>query len=208
MAEKTLYVVVDMQNDFITGSLANKEAEAIVEPMAKFLGEVIKDKHNIVVATRDSHGEGYLDTYEGKNLPIVHCLDASPGWQIHDDLINVLRDEKNEKKLHKNAFVMDKEYFNAGEKLWCEFLIAIDKYYKKVIDFDHIVFMGTCTDICVISNAFSLKAIYPEIDFVIISDLCAGLTVEKHNAALEVMRSCQMKVMSLEEYKEYKECKE
>ena len=199
-----IYIVIDMQNDFITGSLANKDAENIVEPITNFLEKIQKKKNTIVIATRDTHQDDYLETYEGKNLPIAHCIEKTEGWQINSKILEPLTTKTKEfknKKLLKNVFLLDKEWFNAGETEWDMLLQSIEYDFGYGLNnIEDIVLMGTCTDICVISNAFSLKALFPEQDITILSDLCAGLTPEKHNAALEVMKSCQMKVMTSEEY--------
>lgn len=171
---KTL-ICVDMQNDFLTGSLANPAAAAIVEPMAEY----IKNFDGQIIFTRDTHYPNYMETQEGKNLPIMHCQYGSEGWEIQDDLFEAVRGRDIKWS------VVDKNSFGDINEL------------KHVIDFctDEIYLCGTCTDICVISVALNLKARFPEIKMYCIADLCAGLTPEKHAAALEVMRSCQIEVI-------------
>lgn len=193
---KKLYVVVDMQNDFIHGALANKDAQEIVKPMADFLEKICQDYNNsIIVATRDTHNENYLNTYEGKNLPIPHCIKGTLGWKVNSKIQNVIT------RYPITCMCLDKEYFNAGEIVWLETFERIQQIPRNDnLDFDKIVIMGTCTDICVISNAFTLKSLFPNIDIIVLSDLCAGLSKEKHEAALNVMQSCQMKVMTSKEY--------
>lgn len=193
---KRLYVVVDMQNDFITGALANPSAQKIVKPMTDFLKEISKDYYNsMIVATRDTHDENYLNSYEGKNLPIPHCIKRTLGWEINSEILNAIT------KYPIITIALDKKYFNAGENEWQDTFSEIKKLIASDdLEFEEIVIMGTCTDICVISNAFSLKALYPNIDIIVLSDLCAGLTKEKHESALDVMRSCQFKVMTSEEF--------
>jgi nicotinamidase-related amidase len=171
---KTL-IVVDMQNDFITGSLANSDAQAIVEPMAEY----IKNFDGQIIFTRDTHYPNYMETQEGKNLPIMHCQYGSEGWDIQDDLFEAVRGRDIEWS------VVDKNSFGDTYELEDE----IDAYA------DEIYLCGTCTDICVISVALNLKARFPEIKMYCIADLCAGLTPEKHVAALEVMKSCQIEVI-------------
>lgn len=170
---KTL-IIVDMQNDFITGSLANPAAQAIVKPMAEY----IKNFEGQIIFTRDTHFNNYFETQEGKNLPIKHCISATAGWEIHDDLYATLRNKTDWSIVNKYSFgdieMLDDE---------------LDAYV------DEIYICGTCTDICVISVALNLKARYPEVKIYCIADLCAGLTPEKHEAALEVMRSCQIEVI-------------
>lgn len=174
---KTL-IVVDMQNDFIDGSLANPAAAAIVGPMAEY----IKNFEGQIIFTRDTHYPDYFETQEGKNLPIMHCQYGSEGWEIQDDLFEAVRG-REEEDIEWN--VVDKNSFGDTYELEDE----IDAYA------DEIYLCGTCTDICVISVALNLKARFPEIKMYCIADLCAGLTPEKHAAALEVMRSCQIEVI-------------
>ena len=169
-------VVVDMQNDFITRSLANPAAEAIVKPMAEYIKNFDGEQ---ILFTRDTHFHDYLETQEGKNLPIFHCQYGSEGWEVHDDLFNVVK--------NKNCdwVMVDKYSFGDIEELD----INLDPYV------DEIYLCGTCTDICVVSVALNLKARYPGVKMYCVADLCAGLTPEKHAAALEVMRSCQIEVI-------------
>lgn len=171
---KTL-IVVDMQNDFIDGSLANPAASAIVPDMAKY----IKNFDGQIIFTRDTHYPNYMETQEGRNLPVMHCQYGSEGWEIQDDLFEAVRGRNIEWS------VVDKNSFGDTYELEDE----IDAYT------DEIYLCGTCTDICVISVALNLKARFPEIKMYCIADLCAGLTPEKHAAALEVMRSCQIEVI-------------
>ena len=171
---KTL-IVVDMQNDFIDGSLANPAAAAIVKPMAEY----IKNFDGQIIFTRDTHYPNYMETQEGRNLPVMHCQYGSEGWEIQDDLFEAVRGRDIEWS------VVDKNSFGDTYELEDE----IDAYA------DEIYLCGTCTDICVISVALNLKARFPEIKMYCIADLCAGLTPEKHAAALEVMKSCQIEVI-------------
>ena len=168
---KKLLVIVDMQNDFITGSLANKDAEAIIPAMCN----LIKKWDGDIVCTLDTHQENYLETEEGKNLPVKHCIKQTAGWllnsEIHASLFN------------KKFDYLEKENFGS------------DMLGSKYTGYDEVVFVGTCTDICVISNVLAYKAKNPETLIAVFADLCAGLTREKHNAALEVMRSCQVNIM-------------
>lgn len=164
---KTL-IVVDMQNDFISGPLGTKEAQAIVPNVKKKIEEY-KARGDEIIFTRDTHDENYLETNEGKHLPIEHCIDGTYGWQIADGLE-----------------VADSLYINKysfGYQHW--------KYYS----FESIELVGLCTDICVVSNALILKSTFPNIDITVDASCCAGVTPEKHKAALEVMKSCQINVI-------------
>ena len=171
---RKLLVVVDMQNDFIDGSLGTKEAEAIVDNVVKVIGTY--DPKDIF-ATRDTHPENYLETQEGRNLPVVHCVKNTPGWELNEKVVAALGDAK----------VIDKPTF--GSRTLAEELEAIAA--KEEIE---VTLVGLCTDICVVSNALILKAMYPEAVISVDADCCAGVTPEKHEAALETMKSCQIDV--------------
>lgn len=174
-----LLVVVDMQNDFLTGTLANKDAVAIIPNIVK---EIEKFKDHVIIATRDTHGENYLETSEGKKLPVTHCVIDTWGWQIEDTIQKALKETILKYFINKNSF---------GLYEWKEALI----YNVRFTKFDTIELVGTCTDICVISNALILKALYPEARIVVKADCCAGTTKENHEAALQTMRSCQIEVI-------------
>lgn len=173
-----ILVVVDMQNDFTTGALANKKAEAIVPIIANY----VKNFEGITIFTRDSHGSDYLETMEGKNLPVEHCIVGTDGWQICEDLIKACEGKEG------NCFVFNKPTFGyAGE------LAKFIKDFKQPIT--EIILCGTVTSICVISNTLGLKEHFPETKISVINALCADLTEEKHNAAIEVMNSCQVNII-------------
>ena len=168
---KTL-IIIDMQNDFITGALANKDAEAIIPGIADY----IKSFKGNIILTRDTHYQDYLQTQEGKYLPVPHCLYKTDGWQVHPDIIKALEGRQYD--------YIDKETFGypAWNNTW-------------VYESDEIILVGTCTDICVVSNALILKATYPKTKVTVISNLCAGTTIPNHKAALQTMRMCQCEVI-------------
>ena len=172
---KKLLIVIDMQNDFIDGTLGTKEAEAIVE--------AVKDKVRSypaadVIATMDTHGENYMETQEGQNLPVMHCIKGTDGWRIRPDIAELLTGAK----------IYEKPTF--GSTAMANDLKAVSE--KEEIELELI---GLCTDICVISNALLLKAVMPEVKIFVDASCCAGVTPEKHLAALEAMRSCQIHVI-------------
>ncbi len=164
--KKTL-IVIDMQKDFIDGSLGTKEAVSIVDKVKQKIKQY-KEAGEQIIYTRDTHPENYLETREGKYLPVVHCVKGSEGWLIPEEL----RVEGCE--------VIDKPSF--GYTGW-------EKY-----DFEEIEIIGLCTDICVVSNALMLKALYPEIKITVDASCCAGVTVESHKAALLTMKMCQIEI--------------
>lgn len=161
-------IVVDVQNDFITGALGSKEAVAIIPNVKKKIEEYVS-AGNKVIFTRDTHSENYLNTNEGKNLPVVHCVEGTDGWKIVEGL-----DVPNCSYVNKPTF---------GWLGWGS--------HK----FEEIELIGVCTDICVVSNALILKAMYPEIQITVDASCCAGVTPESHRAALTTMKSCQINVV-------------
>lgn len=167
-------VVVDMQKDFIDGALGTKEAQAIVPRVV----EKIENFDGRVIATRDTHGENYLQTAEGKKLPVVHCIQGTDGWQLHPDVAALI-----------SRRPIDKPTFGSTE---------LAKLLAKC-HFDHtvdsITLVGLCTDICVISNALLLKAFLPEVPIIVDASCCAGVTPESHENALRAMEMCQIAVV-------------
>ena len=170
---KKVLIVVDMQNDFIDGSLANPAAQVIVNPMIK----QIKGFDGHIIFTQDTHFDDYANTQEGKKLPVEHCKFGTYGWEIQPDIWRAVNETDFTRviNIRKGTF---------GYTYWDDYLSSYDEIY----------ICGTCTDICVISNVLIIKALFPEKKIVVLKDLCAGLTPEKHEAALEVMRSCQVDV--------------
>lgn len=164
-------IVIDMQNDFLSGALRNTEAMAIAPKMASYL-ESLGEKY-YTIATRDTHSLDYMMTNEGRHLPVIHCVSGTWGWNITDELKNVKFDQ-----------IIDKPNFGISSNDWLDAL--------EGIDVEEITLMGVCTDICVVSNALALKTAYPEIKVSCVSNLCAGVTKETHEAALLVMKMCQV----------------
>lgn len=169
---KKLLVVIDMQMDFISGALGTREAEAIVPAVA----QKIRNFPGDVVYTRDTHGPDYLETQEGKHLPVVHCVKGTPGWAIHPEIQRAGEG--------KTAAVIDKPTF--GSEALCDFASAGG--------YDAIELVGLCTDICVISNALCLKARLWETPITVWPDCCAGVTPESHENALSALKMCQINV--------------
>ena len=168
-----ILVVVDMQNDFIDGALGTAEAVAIVPKVA----EKIKNFDGTVLYTRDTHEEKYMETQEGRNLPVPHCIRGTEGWQIRTELQQA------------GAEVVDKPTF--GSRALAEKLVEMNR--EEAIE--SITLIGLCTDICVISNAFVIKAFLPETPIIVDAACCAGVTPESHARALEAMKVCQIAVV-------------
>lgn len=172
---RKILVVIDMQKDFIDGALGTKEAVAIVDNVVDKIK--IYPAENIY-ATRDTHREDYLNTNEGRHLPVVHCVKGTDGWQINERVAKALG----------NIKIIDKPTFGSVEL--AEMLKSENKKEKLEIEL-----VGLCTDICVVSNALLLKANMPEINISVDSKCCAGVTPESHRAALETMKMCHIEVI-------------
>ena len=173
---RKILIVIDMQNDFIDAALGTKEAVDIVEAVKE---KIRSCPAADVIATMDTHGENYMDTQEGKYLPVPHCIKGSEGWQIRPDIAELLKDAK----------IYEKPTF--GSTALAADLKALSE--KEEIEIELI---GLCTDICVVSNALLLKAAMPEVKISVDASCCAGVTPEKHAAALETMRSCQVQIVN------------
>jgi len=167
-------IVVDMQNDFITGSLGTKEAEAILPRVI----EKVKNYSGTVIYTRDTHQSHYLSTQEGKNLPVEHCIEGTWGWELAGEL----------EALSNNQIIFNKPTFGSTELAAC----LVEENKKEAIE--EIEFCGLCTDICVISNALLIKANLTEVPVVVDASCCAGVTPESHWNALSAMKMCQVAV--------------
>ncbi len=173
---KKILIAVDLQNDFIDGSLGTKKAENIVKKAA----DKIREFQGDIIVTYDTHCENYLSTAEGKKLPIKHCIKGTPGWMLNEEIIKALK--------NKNYVSIEKTSFGSVD-LPAEILkIGSGENFSVEI-------IGLCTDICVVSNALILKAFFPEKEITVDSSCCAGTTSEAHNAALAVMKSCQINVI-------------
>ena len=175
-----ILIVVDMQNDFIDGALGTKEAVAIVPNVIDKINSFDGDK---IIFTRDTHEENYMDTQEGKNLPVMHCIRGTRGWEINPE-IEALRKED----------AIDKPSFGSmelGEVLMNQQKELLEQGKPGI---ESVEFVGLCTDICVISNVMITKAAMPEVPVIVDASCCAGVTPESHKNALEAMKMCQVKV--------------
>ena len=167
---RKILVVVDMQNDFIDGSLGTPEALAIVENVKKKISQY--DQENIFV-TMDTHEENYMQTQEGKNLPVPHCIRGTEGWRLNPTIREAAGD----------CELVEKPTFGSTE------------LPKAVKDCDEFILLGLCTDICVISNAMIVKAFLPEVPVRVDASCCAGVTPESHENALAAMKCCQIEII-------------
>lgn len=185
-----IVVVVDMQNDFIDGALGSPEAQAIVPVMVERLKE-LDDGNTLLFFTKDTHFADYLETQEGKNLPVVHCIEGTPGWSINKQISSYVD--------YDSDFLGFSSYDICKSRVLKPAFgsIKLAEVIKEIVaEVDEIILMGVCTDICVVSNALLLKAYCPETLITVDASCCAGVTPETHAAALTTMKSCQINVIN------------
>ena len=178
MTAKRILVAVDLQNDFIDGALGTKEAQAIVPFAARRIREM-REAGAEIFATLDTHDDDYMQTQEGRKLPVPHCIRGTDGWQLNTLIREALGDYIPVEKPSFGSTRLPeliRERAGRGDNMTIELL-------------------GLCTDICVVSNALLLKAAFPEAEIQVNSACCAGVTPEKHRAALETMASCQIDIL-------------
>lgn len=185
-------VCVDLQNDFIDGSLGTPEAQAIVPKVVDKINNYPNQNNTLILFTKDTHRHDYLDTLEGAILPITHCIENTHGWSINREIKDSLKgkrfltyssDKIIKSRIYKNTF---------GSDDLREFLI------EKANFIDEIEFIGLCTDVCVISNVLMARQTLPNTEITVDASCCAGTNPDKHKAALEVMKSCQINVIGEE----------
>lgn len=172
-----ILVVVDMQNDFIYGSLGSLLTQNVVSNVVAKVEEY-KTNGDIIIFTRDTHNEDYLETPEGKKLPVKHCILGTDGWEIIPEL--------NPNELPAKWAIVDKPIFGS---------VDLMDYFDNN---DEIEFCGVCTDICVVSNALMAKSFYPDAKISVDPKCCAGTSINNHLSAIDVMRSCQIDIIETE----------
>lgn len=173
---KKFLIIVDMQKDFVDGSLGTAEAQGIIQNVC----EKIRGFEGEIIVTFDTHGENYLESAEGKKLPVKHCIKGTEGFELDKNVKSAL-----EGKVYT---AVEKPAFGSVE------LPEVIRDMAQGDDFT-VELVGLCTDICVVSNALIIKANFPEIEISVDSSCCAGVTPDSHNAALETMKSCQINVI-------------
>ena len=178
-------IVVDMQKDFIDGSLGTTEAIGIVDEVVKRIRD---SRGEVILFTQDTHQSNYLDTAEGKKLPVIHCVEGTQGWEINESVRNAWLSNKDTVKiaeLRQNTF--KKPVFGSVELV--DFLRSRDRIISEI------EILGLCTDICVVSNAIMIKNTLPDVKISVNSKCCAGVTPQSHMEALNVMKMCQIDVI-------------
>ena len=169
-----ILIVIDMQNDFTTGTLGNGETAHVVKNVAEYINKFREENPDgKIIATLDTHYENYMETQEGRNLPVPHCIRGTEGWKLVPE-IDILLDD---------CIRLEKITFGAID---LPFAIGRDENIQEI------QLIGVCTDICVISNAIIIKSAFPEVPVKVIADCCAGVTPESHRNAIEAMKMCQI----------------
>ena len=166
-------LVIDMQKDFIDGSLGTSEAKLIVPNVVSRIKKAIEQDEDIYF-TLDTHYDDYLNTLEGKHLPVVHCIEGTSGWEL-DESIKPFKD--------KAKGIFKKNYF------------GYQNIAEELKGYDKITIIGLCTDICVVANAMLLKVGLDNTELYVEKNCCAGVTCDKHEAALKTMESCQINII-------------
>ena len=186
-----IIIVVDMQNDFIDGALGSPEAQAIVPVMVERLKE-LSASDNLIMFTKDTHYTNYMDTQEGKNLPVPHCIEGTPGWCINKQISSFVDYGSN------FCFYFGEDIMNSRVLKNTFGSIRLAEIVRDIFlddPVDEVLLMGVCTDICVISNAMLIKAYCPEVRVTVDASCCAGTTPDNHKAALTTMKMCQINVI-------------
>lgn len=179
--KKKVLIVVDVQNDFVYGSLGTLEAQAVVPNIVKKVEEY-RSKEDVIIFTKDLHYDNYLETAEGKKLPVPHCIAGTAGYDIIPEL-------NADSVVNKQIYAKETFGYPWDHAAWLGWLRDAKPVYEVEI-------IGVCTDICVVTNALVLKTYYPDIDITVDASCCAGTTPDKHKAALDVMESCQINVIN------------
>ena len=182
-------VIVDIQNDFVDGALGSPEAQAIVPRVVEKINNYSNKNNTLVLFTKDTHYDDYLDTLEGTMLPVPHCIENTEGWSINKDIKDAVKSHDflgySSKKIIKSRIY--KNTFGSDD--------LRDLLVKEKDNIESVEFLGLCTDICVISNVLMARQALPNVEIYVDKNCCSGTSAEKHFAALEVMKSCQINVI-------------
>lgn len=196
MSKKKILGVIDMQNDFIDGALGTKEAQAIIPNVVKKIKSC--DSDTVVLFTKDTHHEDYLSTQEGKNLPVKHCIYGTHGWSINNEVSSAVKSESGFMgATYSSPSVINSRILKDG--FGSTVLVDAIQAISDIEGIESIELIGLCTDICVISNAITLKTFFPEIPITVDASCCAGVTPQSHKNALEAMKMCQINIINEED---------
>ena len=196
---KNVFIVVDMQNDFVDGALGTPEAQAIVNKVADQI-RARANKDTILLVTKDTHGTDYMETLEGKNLPVAHCIKNTYGWELAPALQEAIYDTRDKYHGFDSYFpyvsdhIIQKPSFGSIDLQNLLYLLD-DETGMQSGDIAEITLMGLCTGICVLSNAILCKATMPEVPVKVIEDCCACVTPDSHKTAIDAMKLCQIEII-------------
>lgn len=196
---KKVLVVIDCQNDFIDGALGTPEAQAIVPKVANYI-RAHANKDTVLIFTKDTHEINYMDTLEGKNLPVAHCIKDSCGWELVPAIQEALCDVRDLYHPCDSCFhymtdhIVTKPTFGSLDLVNLLYVLD-DNDREEPGDIAEITLMGLCTDICVMANSVLAKTTLPEVPVRVVADCCAGVTPESHQRALEAMKMLQIEII-------------
>ena len=193
---KKVLVVVDMQNDFCgsEGSLTTPEAQAIVPKVADYI-RTHADKDTVLLMTKDTHNPDYMETLEGKKLPVAHCIKNTHGWELAPAIQEAIYDTRDKYHDFDSYFPYVADHIVCKPTFGSLDLMNLLYVLDEENDIKEVTFLGICTDICVISNSMLAKATLPEATIKVVADCCAGVTPERHSIALEAMEYCQIEIV-------------
>lgn len=197
---KKILVVVDMQNDFVDGALGTPEAQAIVPKVADYI-RAHADENTVLLFTKDTHNTDYMETQEGKNLPVAHCIKNTHGWELAPAIQEALYDVREKYHSFNSYFpyvsdhIIQKPTFGSVDFQNLLYVLDEDTYTGRVGLIDEITFMGLCTDICLMANSVLAKTTLPEVPVRVVADCCAGVTPESHQRALDAMKMLQIEII-------------
>jgi nicotinamidase-related amidase len=197
---KKVLVIVDMQNDFVDGALGTPEAQAIVPKVADYIREHV-DENTVLLITKDTHNTNYMETLEGKNLPVAHCIKNTHGWELAPAIQEAIYDTREKYNSFDSYFpyvgdhIIEKPTFGSVDFQNLLYVLDEDTYTGRVGQVEEITLMGLCTGICVLSNAILAKATFPEVPVRVVADCCACVTPTSHQTALDAMKLCQIEIV-------------
>lgn len=181
MKQKIL-VVVDMQNDFVDGALGSEDAQGIIDNVIR---EIKSNEYSKIYVTLDSHNPDYLNTYEGKNLPVVHCIKGTDGWKMNSKVYRALKDSiKTDKTIDDKIVFYEKNGFGS--------FVLVNRINSEINNIESVTLVGLCTDICVMVNALMLRGKFPNLPIYYVEDACAATSKEKQDSSIKIFESCQI----------------
>ena len=199
MEKIKVVIVVDMQKDFIDGALGTPEAQKIVPLVAETIHQ-LADPNTAIIFTKDTHTDNYMNTLEGKNLPVPHCIEGTAGYGIVDEVFEAWLCHAQGENRYMSGYdaypVYDENPIRVKKPTFGSVELQNILYdMNDRFEIEEITLMGVCTGICVLSNAILCKATLPEVPVNVVADCCACVTPESHKTALEAMKMCQINII-------------